>query len=169
LNAQYARFQNRIDQIHLDRLNGEIGEGFYKKHHSAWRKEQAQIRGRIERHEKADQNYIEQGIKPLEISRNALEFYKAHGQEKRAKLLQFVFQSMKLEKERVIPVFKPPFDIIHALASDARTLTPSAGIKRQAASYEAACPIELPRLDELRTYCYENVIEEIPDGLDFGE
>jgi hypothetical protein len=28
--------------------------------------------------------------------------------------------------------------------------------------FEAACPILLPLLDELRTYCYEHRIEEIP-------
>ena len=32
----------------------------------------------------------------------------------------------------------------------------------QAASEPTACPILLPLLDELRTYCYENKIEEIP-------
>jgi site-specific DNA recombinase len=148
LNAQYAKLQNRIDQIYLDKLDGEIEEGFYRKNVSLWRKEQAQIRGRIERHEKADQNYIEQGIKLLEIARNALEFYRTHGQEDRAKLLQFVFQGSKLEKERIIPVFKPSFDIIQALASDARALSSLPGIKKQAVSKtETACPIQLPRRD----------------------
>jgi hypothetical protein len=42
-----------------------------------------------------------------------------------------------------------------------------AHIKKQAASSEATCSIELPRLDEFRTYCYENVIEEIPAILVF--
>jgi hypothetical protein len=87
----------------------------------------------------------------LEIARNALEFYKTHGQEDRAKLLQFVLQGSKLEKERVIPVFKPPFDIIHALSVEARTLTAPPGIKKQAASCEATCPIELPAADRALT------------------
>ena len=63
LNAQYAKLQNRIDQIYLDKLDGEVEEAFYRRNVSAWREEQAQIRARIERHEKADQNYIEQGIR----------------------------------------------------------------------------------------------------------
>jgi hypothetical protein len=54
------------------------------------------------------------------------------------------------------------------MAVEARTIKPSAGIKKQAASItETACPIQLPRLDEFRTYCYENVIEEIPSILNF--
>jgi hypothetical protein len=34
--------------------------------------------------------------------------------------------------------------------------------KQAAPMLEAACPILLPLLDELRTYCYEHQIEEIP-------
>jgi site-specific DNA recombinase len=168
LNAQYAKLQNRIDQIYLDKLDGEIEEGFYKKHVSLWRKEQAAIRNRIERHEKADQNYIEQGIRLLEIARNALGFYKTHSQEERAILLRFILQEPKLEKEKVLPAFRAPFDIIHSLATESRTIsTTSMIIKKQAASGETACSIGLPRLDEFRTFCYENIIEEIPDIFGF--
>jgi hypothetical protein len=33
---------------------------------------------------------------------------------------------------------------------------------KKAASLEAACPTLLPLLDELRTFCYEHKIEEVP-------
>lgn len=61
LNAQYAKLQNRIDQIYLDKLDGEVEETFYSRSVSKWHVEPAQVRTRIERHEKADQNYIERG------------------------------------------------------------------------------------------------------------
>jgi hypothetical protein len=38
-----------------------VEEVFYRRNLAQWREEQAQIRARIERHEKADENYIEQG------------------------------------------------------------------------------------------------------------
>lgn len=44
LNAQYAKLQNRIDQIYLDRLDGEVEEAFYGRNVSAWREEQARYR-----------------------------------------------------------------------------------------------------------------------------
>ena len=44
LNAQYSKLQNRIDQIYLDKLDGEVEEAFYRRNVSAWREEQAQIR-----------------------------------------------------------------------------------------------------------------------------
>jgi len=38
-------------------------------------------------------------------------------------------------------------------------------IEKKAAEPSAACMILLPLLDELRTYCYEHTIEEIPAFL----
>jgi site-specific DNA recombinase len=153
LNAQYAKLQNRIDQIYLDKLDGEVEEAFYRRNVSAWREEQAQIRTRIERHEKADQNYIEQGIRLLELARNAQEFFRTHGQAERAALLAFILPSSTLDQDRVAPAFKPPFDIIHRMAQETKKAAPVS---------EAACPTLLPRQDELRTYCYEHQIENIP-------
>ena len=137
LNAHYAKLQNRIDQIYLDKLDGEIEEAFYRRNISQWRDEQAQIRARIERHEKADQNYIEQGIRLLEIARNAQEFYRSRGQTERTALLGFIMPGSMLKDKLVDPTFKPPFDIIHRIAQETK----------KAASVEAACPVLLPRPD----------------------
>ena len=68
LNAQYAKLQNRIDQIYLDKLDGEMEDAFYRRNVSLWREEQAQIRTRFEGHENADQDYIEQGIRLLQLT-----------------------------------------------------------------------------------------------------
>ncbi len=66
-----------------------------------------------------------------------------------------------LKDNRVIPAFKPPFDIIHRIALEAQRA--AQGTRKQASAEPAnACPILLPLLDELRTYCYEHKIEEIP-------
>jgi site-specific DNA recombinase len=126
---------------------------FHRRNVSQWREELAQIRARIKRHEKAEQNYIDQGIRLLEIARNAQEFYRTHGQAERAALSGFILPGSMLDQGRVVPVFKPPFDIIRRIAQETE----------KAASFApTACPTRLPLLDELRTYCYEHQIEEIP-------
>ena len=124
LNAQYTKLQNRIDQIYLDKLDGEIEEAFYRRNVSAWREEQAKIRTRIERHEKADQNYIDQGIRLLELARNAQEFFRTHSEAERAALLGFILPGSTLKDDQVVPAFKPPFDIIHRIAKEARRRHP---------------------------------------------
>jgi site-specific DNA recombinase len=169
LNTRYAKLQNRIDQIYLDKLDGEVKEAFYRRNVSQWREEQAQIRAWIERHEKADQNYIEQGIRLVEVARNASEFYRGQGQAERAAMLRFSMPGSSLQGDRVIPTFKPPFDIIYRIAKEARACTKGQhgheGIKKQAEGDPAACPILLPLLDELRTFCYTHEIEDIPEFL----
>ena len=67
LNKEHAKLQNRLDQIYLDKLDGEIEDAFYRKSVSQWQKEQAEIRARIERHVQASENYIEQGIRLLDL------------------------------------------------------------------------------------------------------
>ncbi len=96
-------------------------------------------------HEKADQNYIEQGIRLLELARNAQEFYRTHGQAERAVLLGFILPGSTLEGDRVVPAFMPPFDIIHRIAEEARQTTELT--KKQAAPLETTCPVRLPRPD----------------------
>jgi site-specific DNA recombinase len=147
LSAEHLKLKNRIDQMYLDKLDGEIDEDFYREHVSKWREEQETILDRIKRHQHADQNYIEQGIKLLDVARNAPEFFRTHDKEERAQLLQFILHGSTLENDTIIPVFRPPFDIIHAMAADARQIPPSTDIKKQAASNETACPAFLPRLD----------------------
>ena len=94
-------------------------------------------------------------------------FFQGQGQDERAALLSFIMHGSTLQDDRVVPDFRPPFDIIHRMAEEARTCAKGQhvheGMKKQAsANLASACPILLPLLDELRTFCYEHQIEEIP-------
>jgi hypothetical protein len=60
----------------------------------------------------------------------------------------------------VVSMFRPPFDIIPRMAQEAHRC--SADVTKAELVPEAACPTLLPLLDELRTFCYEHKIEEIP-------
>ena len=100
--------------------------------------------------------HIEQGIRLLEIARSAQEFFRSHGQAERAVLLRFILPGSTLKDGELVPAFKPPFDIIHRIARET---------KKAASDLPTACPILLPLLDELRTFCYEHRIEELPPLL----
>ena len=136
LDARYAILQNSLREIHLDKLDGEIDNEFYKRSTKEWRDEQSRILKRIERHQEADENYIEQGIRLLELAQNAGELSRSRSQADLKVLLDFIMPDSVLEAGTVIPTFKPPFGIIHRLAENARTVTQTV---------EAARLILLPR------------------------
>jgi hypothetical protein len=52
----------------------------------------------------------------LELAWNAQECFRTHGQEERAALLGFILTGSTPDRDRVVPAFKPPFDIIHRMA-----------------------------------------------------
>ncbi len=154
LNAKYFKLQNRIDQIYLDKLDGEIAESFYRKHVNQWREEQKHIQEQIRQHQKADENYIEEGIKLLEIAKNAYRFFKGKSKAERAELIRFILPDSKLRNGKIEPAFRPPFDIIWQLAIETRECFPASkdtnpkSTKKQAASdMETACLTALPRTD----------------------
>jgi hypothetical protein len=95
-------------------------------------------------------NYIEQGIRLIEIARNAYAFFQSKDQPKRAELVQFIFPNSNLRDGKVEPVFKPPFDIIWKLAEEARKYKPAN--KKQAASEPAACPLALPNFNHRQNF-----------------
>ena len=113
-----------------------------------WREDQKRLQRQIEAHQEADENYIEQGIRLIEIARNAYAFFQSKDQPKRAELIRFIFPNSNLRDGKVKPVFKPPFDIIWKMAQQARKH--KSVNKKQAASEPAACPIALPRQDSNR-------------------
>ena len=141
LNAQYLKLQNRIDQIYLDKLDGEVEEAFYRRYVGPWREEQDRIRQRIQRHQKADENYIEQGIRLVEIAQDAHRLFQEKGQPERAALICFLLAGSELKDKTVVHAFRPPFDIIWRLAQEGRKHQED--IEKKAAEPSAACMILL--------------------------
>ena len=172
-NERLAKLQYRIQQIYLDKLDGEVEDVFYRKCVKEWQTEQDQIRASIDRHTKADRNYIEQGIRLLDLTQRATEIYSQKGPEERRELVKFIMPESILDGTTIKPAFKAPFDIIHQLAIDARTVEPMIMAhfddRRAASQTDRAAEIPpaarlflLPGLDDLRTHCFEYSVDEVP-------
>ena len=107
LSAQYLKLQSRIDQMYLDKLDGEIEEIFYQRYLKQWREEQDHIQEQIRQHQKADENYIEQVSKLIEITRDAYQFFKSRSKPERAELIRFILPDSQLRDGKIEPAFKP--------------------------------------------------------------
>jgi hypothetical protein len=71
LRAEYDRLQRRIDAMYVDKLDGKIGGDFYDRMAGQWREEQTRYLREIERHQEAEQSYMEDGLRILELARDA--------------------------------------------------------------------------------------------------
>jgi len=71
LQREHRRLQERIDAMYLDKLDGRIDNEFFDRKAGAFRSEHSHLRRDVKAHQSANQCYIEEGIKLLELAQNA--------------------------------------------------------------------------------------------------
>ena len=54
--------------MHIDKLDGRVTNKFFDQKSEEWRREQLDIRWKIEMHENANCSYIDEGVRILELS-----------------------------------------------------------------------------------------------------
>jgi site-specific DNA recombinase len=62
LQAEYARLQNRIDAVYLDKLDGLVDATFFERKAEEWCGEQDRLLRLVEEHQNANQNYLADGV-----------------------------------------------------------------------------------------------------------
>ena len=61
--------------MYIDKLDGKIGGEFFDRMALQWREEQSRCLRDIERHQGADQSYMDEGVQLLELARNAKRLF----------------------------------------------------------------------------------------------
>src|SRR5262249_2863 len=69
--SEHKRLQERINAMYVDKLDGVVDTAFFEKMSTQWRDEQNRCLREIERHQSADQSYMEECVQLLELARNA--------------------------------------------------------------------------------------------------
>ena len=110
LRAEYDRLQARIDAMYIDKLDGKIGGDFFDKMAGQWRDEQTRCLRDIERHQKAEQSYMVEGVRILELVRNAQSLFERQPAREKRRLLNFVLSNCTWEDGEVVATFRQPFD-----------------------------------------------------------
>ena len=62
-----SRLQNRIEAMYVDKLDGRVDAAFFDRKAAEWRAEQGRLMRAIKEHQSADQTYLEEGIRLLEL------------------------------------------------------------------------------------------------------
>ena len=110
--VERKRLQERINAMYVDKLDGVVDTAFFEKMSTQWRDEQNRCLREIERHQSADQSYMEEGVQLLELARNAQKLFEQQEPREKRRLLNFVLSNCTWEDGQVVANFRQPFDLL---------------------------------------------------------
>ena len=102
LQATYKKLQARIDQAYIDKLDGKVSHEFWHERNQDWRKEQDQIQIKMKAHQGANKNYLEDGVKILELANKAYSQYVRQSMPEKARLLKILLSNCTLKEEVLV-------------------------------------------------------------------
>ena len=123
LNTEYQKYQNRIDQIYEDKLDGTISREEYDKRKEDYRTKQQSIRQKLETLEKADETYFTSASTLLNLANRACEIFLGSEMDEKRQLLGFVLQNCTFDGKNLDFTLKKPFDTL-ALCATRQTWLP---------------------------------------------
>jgi site-specific DNA recombinase len=110
--AEYKRLQERINAMYVDKLDGVVDTAFFEKMSTQWRDEQNRCLREIERHQHADQSYMDEGVQLLELARSAQKLFERQKPREKRRLLNFLLSNCTWKQGEVIATFRQPFDLL---------------------------------------------------------
>ena len=117
LQGEHRRLGDRINAMYVDKLDGRVDGAFFDKMSAEWRDEQNRCLREIERHEAAEQSYMDEGVQILELARNAQRLFERQEPRQKRRLLNFVLSNCTWEDGEVVATFRQPFDLLAETAA----------------------------------------------------
>jgi site-specific DNA recombinase len=131
LQREHRRIQDRIDAMYMDKLDGRIDGEFFDRKASEFRADQCRIMRDVLGHQAAERNYVEEGIKLLELAQRAHVLFERQAPTEKRKLLDFVLSNCRWKDRELAAEYRQPFDLIASAASAGSTPTPGSGAQNR--------------------------------------
>ena len=112
LQGEHKRLGDRINAMYLDKLDGRVDSAFFDRMSAQWREEQNRCLREIERHQSAEQSYMDEGVQILELARNAQKLFEQQEPREKRRLLNFLLSNCSWEDGEVVATFRQPFDFL---------------------------------------------------------
>jgi site-specific DNA recombinase len=106
LHAEHQRLGGRINAMYLDKFDGRVDGAFFDKMSAEWRAKQTRCLRGIERHESAEQGYMDDGVQILELARDAQALFERQEPREKRRLLNFVLSNCAWEGGEVVAKFR---------------------------------------------------------------
>jgi DNA invertase Pin-like site-specific DNA recombinase len=136
--AEYDRLQSRMHAMYVDKLDGKVDGAFFDRMSAEWRARQDRCLGEIERHQAADQSYLEEGVRLLELARKAQRLFEKQEPREKRRLLDFVVSNCTWKGGELVARLQQPFDLLAETTSVAAQA--AAGSKPNLAKTEIWLP-----------------------------
>jgi site-specific DNA recombinase len=128
LTRELDQVKRRMNQAYLDKLDGRITEEFWAERAAEWQAEKARITEQLARHQGGgDDGWLDAGAQMLDLAGQARDLYLRQDAANRRRLLGFVLADCMLHDGRLTPTYRPPFDIMARMATEAARRLPKPG------------------------------------------
>lgn len=107
--------------MYLDKLDGRIDAAFFDRKAAEWRAEPDSILSQIAAHTGANQNYIEEGVRLLELAQGAQALFEKQPALEKRKLLDFLLSNCTWKGGELTVQFRRPFDMLAVVAQAQQT------------------------------------------------
>ncbi len=115
-NEDYERYENRIEKIYDEYLDGRITEDYHEKKREEYRTKQREIVNSRARLHIADEEYYLTAEYLLELSSNAYELFKSSEPIEKRQILNLILQNLELTGKTIKFTLLEPFNTIFAFA-----------------------------------------------------
>jgi hypothetical protein len=106
--------------MYMDGLDGRINHEFFDRKAGEHCAEECRILRDIQAHQSANQSYINEGIRILELAHRAPQLFESQSPEKKRKLLDSVLSNRTYKERRLEAKYRQSFDLIVAAAQTDR-------------------------------------------------
>ncbi len=109
LQAEFKKYDDRMDKLYDDRTKGDVGEDFYSRKMKQWQEEQKRISSEIMAHQRANNAYLEEGVRILKVASKAYTLFMEGEEADKQSILKVLFEGVTLKDGVVTPSFRPLF------------------------------------------------------------
>ena len=112
LQKELDRVKNRMSKMYDDKLDGLIDEELYQQKFNECKTRQQEVVSKMQRHVKADEHFYITANTVLRLASRAKDLFESSEVEEKRQLLNFVFQNLVLDGEKLVHTLREPFSMI---------------------------------------------------------
>lgn len=111
LDERYRTLQNKVDRSYEDKLDGNIDHEFWIAQTTRWKQEQADIEAQLANLRTDNSNYMDQGIKLMELASRASALFKDMTNDEKREMMNLVLSNPRILNGSIEYDLKKPFSL----------------------------------------------------------